>query len=113
MNIKLEELVKNSNFRHYYFILSADEVKPNEVISVEIELTRKFSTTLDFEFSNIRETSTGKQYYDLLENSNMIFSLSADRCAWYLEKSKLFSFKTLEADFATETAYIHLTRKKG
>lgn len=110
MNIKLSELVKNSNFKRYYFIIDAKEFEEGTITSGEISL-KKTKALVEFMFYDAEETSLGWKYYDLGRCLH-INSKNAETIAYWIEKSKLFDFEKLEINFENQTAYFHLTRRQ-
>ena len=111
MNIKLTDLINNSNFKEYHFIVDARIFTEGTVIAKEIGTNKKGTSTLMFTFNKPDENNVGWKYYDLGKCINLI-TPRANTVAKYIEKSKLFEFYNFEVDFANQAAYIQLIRRE-
>lgn len=104
MNINLRTLVKESNFKHYVFLVSGCKGK-----QFECEIKHKNGVGIvNFNFVNPEESNPLN--YNIVNNWDC-FATRPDDIAREIDGCKAFKFHWLEYDKETETAYIHLRLK--
>ena len=107
--IKLTDLLRYGEFRHYRFLCSKDDFKEDDLWYVEDK------TGINIIHFTYKEQLSVGENYDLgycLCYGNNNNKISADYVALTLQRAKFLEFDYLECDFEERTLYIHLKRKR-
>ena len=107
--IKLTDLLRDSNFRHYRFLCSKDDFNEDEIRVISDKIGDNI-----IHFTYKENLNVGNNY-DLgycLCYGNHNDKIPADYVAITLQKATFLDFDYLECDFEERTLYIHLKRKR-
>lgn len=107
MNITLRQLVEQTNFKEYRFIVSMKEAFEKEY-TCEVKL-KDCIGILNIKFEYPKDNGCGWKYYDIAENWDA-HCKNANEVAYLIDKCKLFKMKRIE--HFGDKIYFHLSLAK-